>query len=252
MVFQNNLLLGSAAQADDYTAKAVAFNNSPYLTKGSAWTGGASTSTAIISFWIKMTGGDGVLQYIFTDQELTTWVTWITRTTGNKIRFTLQNTSGGAQGADITSATSITADGDWHHVLLARNGSTLYLYIDGSSDSYSTSYLTSDTTGWTRSPIIAARTGPTGVLRADLFDFYIHIEAYLDISNSTNREKFRDDSGKPVYLGANGELPTGSTPIAFHHVDENGSASDFVTNLGTGGGMTLNGTLSLSGTSPTD
>jgi len=245
-------MMTAGGRGGAYKAKAVAFNASPYLTKASAWTGASSTSTVVISFWIKMIGGNGSLQYIFTDQELLTWVTWITRTTGNKIRFVLQNTSGSNQGADITSATSITADGNWHHVLLARNGATLQLYIDGASDSYTTTYLTSHTTGWTRTPIIAARAGPTGVLNADLFDFYIHIGAYLDLSNSANREKFRDVGGKPVYLGENGELPTGSTPICFHHVDEGGASSGFVTNLGSGGGMTLNNTLNLSSTSPTD
>jgi len=251
MVFQNNLLLGASAQSTKYEGEAVAFNSNPYLTKGSPWTGGASTSTAIISFWIKMIGGNGTLQYIFTDQELLTWVTWITRTTGNKIRFILQNTSGTSQGADITSATSITADSTWHHILLARNGSTLYLYIDGVSDSYTTSYLTSATTGSTRTPIIGARNGPTGLLNADLFDFYININEYLDISVQSNREKFILN-GKPVSLGTSGELPTGTSPIAFHHVDNNGSATDFATNLGTGGNMTVNGTLNLSATSPTD
>lgn len=63
-----------------------------------------------------------------------------------------------------------------------------------------------------------------------------------DIFLATIR-KFIDADGKPVYLGANGELPTGIPPAIFF----SGLAASFPTNLGTGGAFTLTGTLTDAG-----
>lgn len=60
--------------------------------------------------------------------------------------------------------------------------------------------------------------------------------------------KFRDSSGRPVYLGESGELPTGSAPVVFF----SGGAASFVDNKGTGGSFTLSGTLVDASSSPSD
>jgi hypothetical protein len=59
-----------------------------------------------------------------------------------------------------------------------------------------------------------------------------------DIPLATRR-KFIDALGKPVFLGANGELATGTAPAVFL----SGDASTFATNLGTGGAFATTGTL---------
>lgn len=68
-----------------------------------------------------------------------------------------------------------------------------------------------------------------------------------DIPLATRR-KFINGSGKPVYLGANGELPTGVAPAVFL----SGNAASFGTNQGTGGSFVTTGTLTNASTSPSD
>jgi len=79
----------------------------------------------------------------------------------------------------------------------------------------------------------------------DAADSYAAMGQFLDLSNSSNVEKFII-GGKPVYLGANGELPTGTSPTVFF----SGDADTFGTNLGTGGTFTLTGALTNATTSP--
>ncbi len=55
----------------------------------------------------------------------------------------------------------------------------------------------------------------------------------------TNEVKFWNASGSPANLGANGEIPTGSSPVLYF---PNGP-SNFGTNLGTGGNHTIFGSF---------
>lgn len=52
--------------------------------------------------------------------------------------------------------------------------------------------------------------------------------------------KFRNSGGKPVFLGENGELPTGTAPAVFL----SGDHASFPINKGTGGPFVLTGALS--------
>lgn len=63
--------------------------------------------------------------------------------------------------------------------------------------------------------------------------------SFTDLTLSENRRKFIDASGTPIYLGANGELPTGSSPIVFLSVDPGGSPAAILNNKGTGGNFSL-------------
>lgn len=71
----------------------------------------------------------------------------------------------------------------------------------------------------------------------------------IDFSVEANRRKFISASGKPVYLGANGELPTGTAPLLFF----SGDADHIGTNRGTSPlTFVTNGTLTNASTSPSD
>ena len=77
-------------------------------------------------------------------------------------------------------------------------------------------------------------------------------DSYIDFSTEANRRKFATAGGKPVDVGTDGSTPTGGQPIIYLSVRPGDAAADFVTNRGTGGNFTQNGTLSLAGTSPSD
>lgn len=61
--------------------------------------------------------------------------------------------------------------------------------------------------------------------------------SYIDFSVEANRRKFIDASGKPVSLGADGSLPTGSAPAVYLK----DPAATFGNNSGAGGNFTING-----------
>jgi hypothetical protein len=80
-------------------------------------------------------------------------------------------------------------------------------------------------------------------LFGDLADLWIAPTVNLLDSNgdipASTLSKFYNVGGGPVYLGANGELPTGTAPLMFF----SGDNSTFATNMGTGGSFTLSGPL---------
>ena len=69
--------------------------------------------------------------------------------------------------------------------------------------------------------------------------------SYIDFSSAGNIAKFYA-AGKPIYLGATGELPTGSQPL---HFNPNG---DMTNNLGSQANWIEVGTVSNAPTSPTN
>lgn len=159
------------------------------------------------------------------------------------------------------------SDGNWHHVIAsvdcnhAAHAKTAFakFALNGVAK---TVLEGSDTAGafsvaWT---IEAAYCGiepgwaAGGVHSWEIADLWVGMGQYADASDPAVIEKFRDPvTGKPVYLGANGEVPTGTAPVMFF----SGNGTTFgQPNLGTGGAFTknLNGTGSIAdaSSSPSD
>jgi hypothetical protein len=57
--------------------------------------------------------------------------------------------------------------------------------------------------------------GSENFLNGCISNFYFNIDERIDITVQANREKFRSALGEPVFLGANGELPTGNQPAFY-------------------------------------
>lgn len=135
---------------------------------------------------------------------------------------------------DSTNMTSITVADTWVNVLLAYNRSTgaRQRYVQDTDKS-------SDTSGPTGFDLALAENAlqlpPTGDTTTGLSMVYIST-GFLDFSVEANRRKFIDAEGKPVDLGADGSLPTGSQPEIFAPDGNIGN------NLGSGGNATVTGT----------
>lgn len=135
---------------------------------------------------------------------------------------------------DNTNMPSITVADTWVNVLLAYNRSTgaRMRYVNDTNKS-------SDTSGPTGFDLAIAENTlalpPTGDTTTGLSMVYIST-GFLDITVEANRRKFIDALGKPVGLGADGSLPTGSQPEIFA---EDGNIGN---NLGSGGNATVTGT----------
>lgn len=58
-----------------------------------------------------------------------------------------------------------------------------------------------------------------GGLLSYVAEFWLDTQNYIDFSDPDNRAKFHDGSGAPIFLGTQGELPTGTPPTIYCHID---------------------------------
>lgn len=99
------------------------------------------------------------------------------------------------------------------------------------------------------------------IFLGDMADLWIAPRIYFIDSSTGNVgnipaatvAKFRNPvTGKPVDLGADGSIPTGTAPTIFLRRAPLAAASTFATNLGTGGDFTITGALTNAPSSPSD
>ena len=234
-----------------YPAVGVLFDGAnDYYTRGANFTGLTDGRRWTVSFWFRRNGGTGTLQRVMGDDGA-----------GNKfnLRFNAGNTiqmigtdSGGTTRVDVTSTAAYSDTTTWHHFLFSVStlGHVAYMYVDDVDVSSVATLSSTNNVELSRTNhSLGADTDGTDKLNADLADVLFH-NSFLDISSEANRRKFITSSHRPVDLGSDGSIPFGTAPILFQRVRPGGVAGDFTTNRGTGGGMTMTGTTTLSATNP--
>ena len=217
--------------------------------------GVSSSKSGILSFWYRIDGGNATARTLLEADD----------TPGAAVRFQVQQAAdnkiwlNGYNSADATilalNSTAYAAAGTWLHILsawdLANNVSSLY--INGVSDQVA--YRVNDFIAYTGVTDTALGSSPGGSLKINgcLAEFYFAPNQYLDFSVEANRRKFISGAGgKPVHLGVDGSLPTGTAPAIYQHLDNEEAVANFATNRGTGGNFTITGTLDTASTSPSD
>lgn len=89
------------------------------------------------------------------------------------------------------------------------------IYINDVS-SYVETTFTNDTIDYTVTEYsIGGNTAGASLFSGDFYSLYFNALENLDFSIESVRRKFTDANGLPIFLGANGELPTGTSPILF-------------------------------------
>jgi hypothetical protein len=235
---------GSAA----YAPLGVRFDGTDtLLSKASGLTGAADAKVGMCSFWFKMKGNDAAFN-AFLEAAGGTLGLSIYRWNDNKLRIVGTNAATTTI-LLMTSTTSYVNGMGWTHVMASWDLSIGrgQLYVNGADDRAGSPTLTDDTIDYTQTRWdIGARSTNTLNLNAEVADFYVNFATSLDLSSSTNRDKFYL-AGEPVDPGADGSTPTGTAPIIFL----GGAVSGWETNDGTGQGFTLAaGTLNASGDNP--
>lgn len=114
------------------------------------------------------------------------------------------------------------------------------LYINDAS-SYIETTFTNDTIDYTVAEYsLGGNTAGASLFTGDFYTLWFDATNNLNFATESVRRKFVDVNGVPVYLGANGELPTGTSPILFLG---NNSGTDWANNRGTAtSSFTVNGT----------
>jgi len=143
----------------------------------------------------------------------------------------------------MTTAISFVLN-EWHHFLASWDLSNTegHLYVDDIERLGGGATLIDDTIAYSTGVTnygIGASPAAVNHIEGDLAEYYFNNNDFLDFSVKSNRRKFITRDLHPVYLGEKGARPTGNPPIIY----QRGDSTDFITNLGSGGGMTETGTL---------
>lgn len=251
-------LIGVGAEMPRIIVDSADFDGTnDYMTRGAGWNGAADSKTGIASVWVRIDAiGAGSTQYIITGPTAGTDF-FLSATTGIANQFLIQlRAPSAADGTRFQFNTNTArAIGGWHHYLLSwdANSGVAQLYNDDTSDlaltnTPSNNNLDYTHTDWGVGGTIAGANKVDGCVA----ELYFAPGQYLDFSIVANRRKFRSSSGKPVFLGATGALPTGTAPILYSHLDDGETVANFATNRGTGGNLTVTGALSTGSDSPSD
>lgn len=237
-----------------YAAKAIQLDGANEgWTKGSDFTGNSDGSAATFSCWVHCQG-DGAEDVFCTSTSAVGGTTPRLRfqhSTTNRFNI-LARTSAGTEILNISSTNDITNANGWRHVLCSfdvNDTAKRHIYVDDVSDLAVVTTYTAGTIDFTAADWgIGISPGLGNDLTGLMADMWLDIGTYIDFSVESNRRKFISETGHPVYLGANGERPTGVSPILYL----SGLASTWNTNKGTGGNFTTQGTPNDSSTSPSD
>ena len=244
-----------------YSANAVNFDGiTTVMATSGGLTGIVDGPTGTISAWIKFNdsynGGINQYQQIFGISGLEFTLARTGSNWGANAAIGLglaQLPIGPSQTLRIRTNTLYPNPTGWLHILASWNTNAapdraINLLINGVSDftsggdnnSFLIDYATHNYTMGGGAP-------QTERGAMDASDFWFSTE-YLDVNQESVSEKFVDSNGKPVFLGNNGELPSGNQPVVFF----SGDASQWNINKGFGQGFNKVEPLTNSLTSPSD
>lgn len=238
-----------SAAAPAYTPQAVHFDGLTWLINAAL----ASSDNEFISFsfWFKPST-PAVYTTVFIVDPVNLFLTQaLIDDEGNLLIGVFKDDF--SQILDLRSTDTPLAVAQWYHILVAIQTSLpskQVIYINDAP--YTIGVNGANTAAFNISsnglPFWVGSDSYGDNLGGDVVDTWIApgvslLDGGADIPLATRR-KFISGTGAPVYLGANGELPTGTDPAVFLSASS-GNAASFATNRGTGGAFTTTGTLTL-------
>lgn len=228
---------------DGYRSQAVTVDGTnDWLTKTGGMT--SDSNAAAVSFWFRLTGASAF--YFINLTATDSFQRFYIRKTAGGTLSLLGRNAANANAVSMATSTTVPNDGVWRHFAASWNTTTGKIYIDGSDVTAAGSIFSTNTTNFAANSVEIFN-GLGFKYQGDISDLWL-ATTYLDLTVAANLEKFRSSSGKPVFLGTSGEVPTGSTSAVYL----SGPASGFHTNKGSAGGYTLNGSFTDASTSPSD
>lgn len=211
-------------------------------------TGMADGKTGTVSFWINLAGGDGARQDVLNNTEAAASGWRLSRQTTNTFVIVGQNVAT-IEILRITSTGTYTASSGWINVLASWDlaAGTCLLYINDANAKSGAGTCTNDTINY------ASISGPwafgaeqndnANKVNGCMAEIWFNT-SFIDISTEANRRKFISATKRPVNLGINGSLPTGSQPLMYSPI------ADLSANKGSSGNFTTTGALTACSSSP--
>jgi len=228
-----------------------------YLSRGSDLTGAADSKTGIFSCWVRIDGGNGTDMYILDNAtSLGAFRFFVRRRSTHAIEIYGYNSAGVGIMDLGTFNTTYSSSSTWLHILASWDlgAGTYTLRISDTADTAITTFTNDSIDHTTGAFYVGASPvgGSGGKFNGAIAELYFAPGQYLDCDLVYNRRKFISASGKPVHLGSDGSLPTGTAPLLYLHLDDAEAAANFATNRGTGGNLSVTGSLDTASSSPSD
>ena len=248
-MFQNNLLM-AAGSLGGFAPLGVNFDGTnDYINRAAAWVGASDKAASWTQvMWLKCAGADGTAMEV---HEGSSGCWDFERKSDNNFDFgTYGPGCSGYRNVSTTNTTLVIASG-WTCVMCSSNGSTNQIYF-GDTDVTSSVATSTSTSDFTFNSAFGADSNGARPWNGDIAELYVDLDNREDFSVEANRRKFFSATGKPVDLGDDGSTPSGSSPIVYLSVRSGDAAAALISNRGTGGDYTENGTLTLSSTNPGD
>jgi len=221
-----------------YSPDTLFFNGSTssFMRRVGRLTSVVDAKVGAVSLWLRRDEVGGVQRIPFTSINTSTSSNVHVRWEANdKIRILGERPGVGPD--SFLFETSVQPIGSYVHVLSSWDTSDTgkrNLYVNDVSDLTVLSYI---------DDLVAYDSFVNDYLLATLFagsvdkfegavcDLWFNTTEFIDFSIEANRRKFIDENGDPVYLGADGALPTGTVPSLYL----SGNAQDQGVNGGFGG-----------------
>ena len=226
-------------------------DNSYYLHTSSYSNSESNTSNLTVSFWIKTddssTSGERYL-FQFGSGNDQIFFLYNQGTGGGQVGtngfIRVGNLDGGWKYDRLFDCGSINGDGNWHHIVYSRSGTSDQAYVDGVSKApFTNSFNSYNNTGnhefgsYSTAVILANSTGGGSKIVMPVCQVFID-NTYIDLSQSSNRKKFYLNGG--VDMGTDGTDSSLSQPLHFFHGkttefnSDGGRAGQSFTQAGTG------------------
>jgi hypothetical protein len=222
-----------------------------YMVRASGLTGEADSKTGILSAWVRpdVSQANVILQNLNETVRF-----WWQHSPSNYFRLRLVDSLSNYL-LDMHTGIYSWPTGAWYHILASWDlaASATHFYGADTDSKIVTVGPTNANVDYTETnwAIGGTHDGATK-FSGCLAEFYFAPGQYLDFSIVANRRKFISASGKPVHLGTDGSLPTGTAPLLYLHLDDSEAVANFATNRGTGGNLSITGSLDTASTSPSD
>lgn len=239
------------AQYEMTAANTAVFDGSTTYGSRDTVTAGVLSSGKVVTFnfWVNFAGGNGTAQIVFMIGTTTSPQLYCRKATDNLFQFIARDNAGGVI-INCKNSTAVTASSGWQHVNVCLDTSAKQnckIYLNGVAETIA--YTTFSTNAIMDLAQPAAPRCRMGALQDGLEKLNGTLaEFWLDDVLLDNPGKFRGGTGKPLFLGNNGDIPTGNQPAIY--LSGNGSGSAWLTDSsGRGNTYTATGTIN-SGTPP--
>jgi len=218
-----------------YIPNAVSFSGGDWLdSAGVQLAGVADAKTGTFSGWVRRPSVAGTSRILGGSNNDRFGV----QMASDRFRIWIQDNTGTSVGSFYSYGGY--AANTWYHVMaswdLANNRREIYVNgVDAHEVAWDNALVNANidyvagTGDW---GIGALPTVGTALWNGDMADIWFDHNTFIDLSVEANRRKFINADGTPVFLGGQGQLPTGSAPDIFM----SGDTASWHMNKGSGGG----------------